>query len=286
MYKIIDSCYYFIGDIMENSLIEIINSIDTKDYKVFIERIKESLKSNNENNYYVGANNLNGAKISKTLSTRSEFLDKQEISMQSDLMDIRRQVVGNVDDAYIELMNRIKKSEFCDFEHLCYLVYEIVTDYFGYNYNLEKRLQIFKTIDEVQNTEISTIKGMNVAMCTERAMLSHNLLKFIGIDSTLKISSIKADNKTEIHAYNLIKNDDEYFIFDATLPKMENNSVTPLVTDISKDAYDLMKDGSYSSGASVKVIYQTPRRKNVFTMEYDSGRDFEELHDYASYLVK
>ena len=47
-----------------------------------------------------------------------------------------------------------------------------------------------------------------------------------------------------------------------------------------------MKDGSYSSGASVKVIYQTPRRKNVFTMEYDSGRDFEELHDYASYLVK
>ena len=51
MYKIIDSCYYFIGDIMENSLIEIINSIDTKDYKVFIERIKESLKSNNENNY-------------------------------------------------------------------------------------------------------------------------------------------------------------------------------------------------------------------------------------------
>ena len=151
MYKIIDSCYYFIGDIMENSLIEIINSIDTKDYKVFIERIKESLKSNNENNYYVGANNLNGAKISKTLSTRSEFLDKQEISMQSDLMDIRRQVVGNVDDAYIELMNKIKKSEFCDFEHLCYLVYETVTDYFGYNYNLEKRLQIFKTIDEVHN---------------------------------------------------------------------------------------------------------------------------------------
>ena len=28
MYKIIDSCYYFIGDIMENSLIEIINSIE------------------------------------------------------------------------------------------------------------------------------------------------------------------------------------------------------------------------------------------------------------------
>ena len=48
-------------------------------------------------------------------------------------------------------MNKIKKSEFCDFEHLCYLVYETVTDYFGYNYNLEKRLQIFKTIDEVHN---------------------------------------------------------------------------------------------------------------------------------------
>lgn len=267
---------------MYEHITKIIKSLDGYALKNFIESRKLHLMPEEENKSYIGANKFRNVYISKTKSSTNEFLVDQKISIEAGTLDYRYAVIGNIDDAYLSLIAKINNEEGLDFEKICTLVYDTVTEYFGYGADSIKRLEVFKTIDEVDHTPLSDIKGMDAAMCVERAMLSHNLLKFIGINSTLKISEIMNDEKLDTHAYNLIPNKGKYFIFDSSLPKIIDSKVTPLVTEMTSDAYELIKSPERDIGASIEVVYNTPRRTNTYNIVYDNDRDYSEFYDYSA----
>jgi len=270
-----------------NEITSIIKKLDENQINQFIEMRKTSLEPINENKNKVGLNRMGKyGKMSKTDSSTNQFLKEQFVIMEADLFDIRNEVIGNVDDAYLGLINKIKTEEIFDFEILCRLVSETVNEYFGLGYDFEKRIEIFKSTDEVSATPISLIKGKNIAMCTERAMLSQNLLKFIGIDSTLKISQVNNNGYKDIHAYNIVRNKDSYYIFDATNPKIDGSEITPLITEITRIAYDLISKPLPDIGASIEVTYQTPRRDVPSNFTYDQDREYIEKYDYTNSLIK
>lgn len=269
------------------NLITIIKKLEQDEISKFVEMRKNSLEPINENKNNVGLNRMGKyGKISKTDSSTSQFLKNQFVLMESDLFDIRMEVIGNIDDAYISLIGKIKTEETCDFQTVCKLILETVNEYFGFGYNFEKRMEIFKPTDEVRSTPISEIKGQNIAMCTERAMLSQNLLKFIGIDSTLKISQVYSNGYKSVHAYNIVKNEDSHYIFDSTNPKMEGSEVTPIITEITKEAFDLISKPLFDVGASIEVIYDSPRSDTKIDFIYDSDREYIEKYDYTNSLTK
>ena len=118
-------------------------------------------------------------------------------------------------------------------------------------------------------------------MCIERAMLSQNLLKEIGIDTTFKISGIKKNGEDEAHAFNLITHDNKYYIFDATIPTLRNNVISPLICEIPEDIYKKIISPSSSIGASIHVTHYNPLQDKDYDIIYDAGRS--DVYEEPSY---
>lgn len=267
---------------MYKRIIEIIRELDKKTIPVFVEARKSIISDKEEDNRNLGVNKIGYAKVGRTDSSTNEFIENRKITLQTGLDDIRKETLGNVDDAYALLMSKIQCEDDINFSKLCILIYDTVTEYFGYGFDAGKRLEIFMEQDYESKNEISSIKGMNIAMCTERATLSHNLLKFMGIDGTLKFSEVMNDGEKDIHAYNLIHNDGKYYIFDSSIPKIEGEVITPLITRISDEGYALISSKDANVGATIDVTYETPRREGIHKFSYDYGRDYREEYDYVT----
>ncbi len=61
---------------------------------------------------------------------------------------------------------------------------------------------------------ISAFEGKNVAQCIERATLAQNLLKICGYDSEIAFGYCASREKTEAHAFNLVKIGDKDYLID------------------------------------------------------------------------
>ena len=61
---------------------------------------------------------------------------------------------------------------------------------------------------------ISAFEGKNVAQCIERAALAQNLLKICGYDSEIAFGYCASRDKTEAHAFNLVKIGDKDYLID------------------------------------------------------------------------
>ena len=64
------------------------------------------------------------------------------------------------------------------------------------------------------DTPISAFEGKNVAQCIERAALAQNLLKICGYDSEIAFGYCASRDKTEAHAFNLVKIGDKDYLID------------------------------------------------------------------------
>ena len=184
--------------------------------------------------------------------------------------------IGNIDELYEILNNKINEND--DFATKMKIIYDMVTEYFGSFENSRDRLKYYKSEDESfysdEKNKVSDLKGKNSAMCVERAMVSQNLLKSLGINSFYKTSIIINNGRPVGHAFNLIEYNGKFYIFDATIPMHINNRITPIITEIPKEAFDELTLENELEGFPIKVThYNSDVPNQEHTIIYDFWSD-------------
>ena len=114
-------------------------------------------------------------------------------------------------------------------------------------------------VDEFTPIPLSTVKGLGIGECLEMAMLSQNLLSFLGYNSFMILG--KATNyKGEIegHAFNCLEKGGKYLIFDSAM-------CFATITEDIKTPEDLLCFGemSFKRGES-KVTYFSPKEREKY----------------------
>lgn len=187
--------------------------------------------------------------------------------------DTQPAIIGNIDELYVILKEKLKNCDMT-FESLMVVIYNIVTEYFGTFENASIRTYNYKSTDKISSTDdigkVSDLKGKNAAMCVERAMVSHNLMKALGINSYYKASMIINNGKNEGHAYNIIEFNEKYYIFDATMPKLSENTITPIIAEIPKEVFDEITKANEDLGYPVQVEYFNAIKNEAKSIVYDS----------------
>lgn len=139
------------------------------------------------------------------------------------------------------------------------VVNHTIVKYFGnfisYSDTEQKNQDFYLNHDNpnLPNVSLSELKGKGIAVCAEKSALAENLTSFLGLESYLVVSnSCKAnpDDKNGLHAYNIWKTKNGYFIFDPTNPHLnfekDTNKVLnyyPSVYPISEENFNAIKNG-------------------------------------------
>ena len=169
---------------------------------------------------------------------------------------------GDIMDAYVLLFSKLKhnKQNLKDMNNVVDIVYETITEYFGKGWDSEVRNKLLSI-----GTTLENLRGENIAMCTERAILAQNLFKILGIDSVLKQSMIEFQQNTTPHAYNILRIDGINYIFDSAIPnKINADKPNPIVGKLNNDEYMMLVDGR------TKTTIQTEELENGVI--YGAGR--------------
>ncbi len=73
-----------------------------------------------------------------------------------------------------------------------------------------------------EDLSIKELKGKRIAVCAEKATVAQNLVSFVGLESYIVLSECKlGEGKEQFHAYNILKTNKGYFIYDPTNPRLE-----------------------------------------------------------------
>ncbi len=202
----------------------------------------------------IGTNRMTGIKYGNRISASSDFIEEdREVVIQQGMGDNCSIITGNLDETYYKLFEKLKSEESIDINKIVQIVYDTVNEYFGTKGDVN-RVSFLRKIDEGIDT-LSVLKGRNLAACVERALLSQNLFKILGIDSTMKSSSIINKGKEENHSYNIIRVNRKNYIYDSALSKkVENEKKEPIVGQISDEEYMLMLDGRQRYGCKTQQM--------------------------------
>ena len=166
-----------------------------------------------------------------------------------------------------------------DVNQIIQIVYQTVNEYFGTKGRVD-RFNYLKEEDFGVNT-LSDLKGRNLAACVERSLLSQNLFKILGIDSTMKQSSIINNGNLEGHAYNILRINNENFIYDSAMPKNKySDKPQPIVGKISDEEYMLIIDGTQRYGAKTQMM------ENGIIYDSSFGNIEEELKKLTSQEIE
>ena len=230
------------------------------------------------NNKYIGGNHTSkGIKYGGIYSSFNGTFTNEEVLVETGISDIIPCMIGNIEECYDELKSIISNNNITDFKSVCEIVFYVVYNYFGDYSNISERMNYYKDLDFIESDEdigkVSDLKGKNAAMCVERAMLSQNLLKSLGIDSTYKCSGIKNNGNDEMHAYNLIKYNEKYYIFDSTIPTLVDGKISPIITEVPENIYNKIISPLSDTGASVEVEHYNPLASENKKIVYDAGRE-------------
>jgi len=230
-------------------------------------------------NKYIGLHHAaNGMSCGGSISSYSEKLEDDDlVNIENGLFDVRMAVIGDIREAYEILKQVIEERKPSTFFEKCECVMETVTRYFGDYSNVKKRLSFFPDEDMVYDKKvkygtIADIAHKNAAICVERSMLSQNLLKTIGIDTTIKIAGfINNAGKPDCHAFNVINDNGRYYIFDSTQPTLRKGIVSPIVAEIPKEVYEAIIEQRSDDGISVRVSHFNPLMNKDYDVIYDAG---------------
>ena len=228
---------------------------------------------------YIGLNHkADGTVISDVASSYNRDFDNNDlVCIDSERSDSRHCTIGNIHEAYLYLREEISSKEPHVLSEYAECIEQAIFRYFGNYFYAKKRLSYFPTDAEVEKGKkrgmVSDLSHKNIALCTERAMLSQNLLISIGFNSIFKASGAIINGKMKPHAYNLVFHDDKYYIFDSTIPTLIDNRVNPIICEIPKEVYEKMINPSSNIGYSVNVCYIDSLTNTECDITYDAGRD-------------
>lgn len=222
----------------------------------------------------IGANFTNGTVHGGCLSSFSDSFGEELIGIETGLGDIVNAKIGDVKDAYELLITKINGIDNTNIFELSRAVLETVDEYFNGLDNINNRMNYYYSVDyeESKDNKISNLKGTGAAMCVERSALAQNLLKSIGISSYFKTSGILKNGNKEVHSYNLIEFNNNYYIFDSSIPSLIDGKINPLIAEIDKDTFSLLSAPISDIGISTTVSHYNPYRNTDVTITYDSGR--------------
>ena len=172
-------------------------------------------------------------------------------------------------------------TEDMPFEQQFAKVQATIDDYFGKlpdSIDAHERFDLYNYEEDGREDSMIALlgefKGKNAAACTERAVLSQNLLRHIGIDSRYVEGIIHSETtgKTELHDYNLIAKNGKYYIFDSTIPSInEEHEKTPIITEITEDQYNALSYHNENSGYQmdpITVTHFNPLKNKEVTIHY------------------
>lgn len=241
---------------------------------------------------YIGLNHYaDGTIIPGAMASYHRYFDNDDlVSIESEKEGSRHGTIGNVKEAYTYLREEIFSKEPHDLFDYAECIEQVVFRYFGNYYYAKKRLSYFPTDEEVSEGEkrgrVSDLMHKNMALCTERAMLSQNLLFAIGFDSVFKADGIIINGREKPHAYNLISHGGKYYIFDSTIPTLVKNKVNPIICEIPKEVYEKISNPNSNIGYSVNVKHIDPLTNTECDITYDAGRDniYKEEKEYTKHL--
>lgn len=265
-------------DYMEERIAKL-KQLDNKGIDEFVKHYQAILSSHeNLSSKPIGANCLcGGVRIGGVKSSERNFLTQSSVIALASSWDMIYCTTGDMSNAYRMIIEELQNKDDINFFDATKLVYETTQKYFGDTSKFDTRMEYFPDEDEIafdgkERGKISNLEGKNAAACVERAALSHNLMKMLGIDSTYKISGILDGEKKDAHAYNLVKYNGKAYIFDSTIPRgKENDEVTPLITEIPEEAYEKMRSDESRVGYSVHVEYYSPLSHRNRSITYDAG---------------
>lgn len=235
---------------------------------------------------YIGANFINGMYVGGVKSSFGDKFNDEEVLIGSGL-DYIPCVIGDIDELYGVLKDKIEERKPETFSDLSECIFGVVHEYFGDYSNIAERMENYPDLDYISDGveigKVSNLKGKNSAMCVERAMVSQNLLNFLGIKSFYKSSGILNNGKSEVHSYNLVEYDGKYYVFDATIPTLVDGVINPLIAEIPFEVYEMISNPKSSIGYSIEVSHYNPLRNEDKHIVYDSGRKqvftYQEIED-------
>ena len=223
----------------------------------------------------IGANFVNGTYLGGYLSSFNESFENEVIGIQSGILDHINVKIGNIKNAYEILKTKINNVNINDIFELSYVILETIDKYFNGKDNIGNRMNYYYSDDyeESKNNKISNLEHTGAAMCTERAAVAQNLLKFLGINSFFKTSGIILNDNKEIHSYNLIEFNDKYYIFDSSITNIINNQINPLIAEIDKETFNQLSAPFSRIGISTTISHYNPYTDSNVVITYDSGRE-------------
>lgn len=201
----------------------------------------------------------------------------EEVLIETGVGDIVHCLMGDITDAYEMLKDEVEKLPSNDFRSVSNAILRVVCNYFGDYSNVSHRMDFYTPDDIVESDadigRVADLKGKNAAMCVERSMLSQNLLQSLGFESYYKATGVINNGKSDVHAFNLVKDKDKYYLFDATIPAEYDGEMTPIITELPEDIYNTLKSPLSKDGYSVVVSHYNPLRDLDVEIIYDAGRE-------------
>ena len=214
------------------------------------------------------------------------------VRISTGIGDLYSCTIGDISSAYKMLEEKIIQNSPQNEKEVIILIFQVVNDYFGTFDNVIERFNNYPNHDDVhlkgiEHGKVANLKGKNSGVCVERAMLSQNLLKSCNIDSYYKASGIIRNDEKEIHSYNVITLlNGEHYIYDATIPTLVDNEVSPLVCKIPDYVFNKIISPSASIGYAVSVKHYNPLQDRDEKIIYDAGHQDELYVSETSKVIK
>ena len=227
---------------------------------------------------HIGLNHCaNGKTYDGVISSYNRFFDDSDVVNMVDVKgDIRHGIIGDITEAYKILREEISSREPRHPMEYIKCIEKTIMLYFGYQSNSVKRLDHFPSDNNKKGKPIGKVSDLahkNIAMSIERAMVAQNLLVDSSVETYFKISGVIINGKEDVHAYNIIKIDGKYYIFDATIPNISNYELNPIVCEIPEEVYLKMISPLSNIGYSVQVSHINPVNNQEYNIIYDAGRE-------------
>ncbi len=111
---------------------------------------------------------------------------------------------------------------------------------------------------ESKPISLSEIRGKGLAVCAEKAALAQNLVTFAGLESHLVMSNCKLyGEKPELHAFNILKTENGYFIYDPTNPSITLNKNDNSLKNSSAAIYKISDEDfeKIERGEEIDVVH-------------------------------
>lgn len=134
-------------------------------------------------------------------------------------------------DYFYEFADYIKKKNTISKNIIVNSIEPFINQYFGFNkYNFDARDIVFNDealqtstteeeyFDKLDNNEIRDLKGLGVAMCTEKAAIAQNILSLFGFDSYYCMGCFDYNGKQESHCFNIVRAKEKFALVDYSMP--------------------------------------------------------------------